>query len=165
MATSWVSKYVLVGTNGMKTSLGFRQERDGATPDVDFTAALVAHNLLATALGNVTDANIYSSQLTSLVAGSSAKPAAADITDMAFVQVYLNDPAQLPKYHNLRIPAPIVSMFNADLITVDKTDADLIAFVGVLSDDFVVSDNEVINTTVDDGVAGGFWASVKKSSR
>jgi hypothetical protein len=165
MATSWVSKYVLVGTNGLKTSLQFRQERDGGTPDVDFTAALIAHNLLATALGNVTDANIYSSQLTSLVAGSSTKPADADITDMAFVQVYLNDPADLPKYHTLRIPAPVISMFNADLITVDIADADLVAFVNALSDEFVVSDNEVINTTVQDGVAGGYWASVKKSSK
>ena len=165
MATSWISRYILVGTNGLKTSLSFRQERDGATPDVDFTAALIAHNLLATALGNVTDANIYSSQLTSLVDGSSSKPADADITDVAFVQVYLNDPADLPKYHTLRIPAPIAGMFNADLITVDIADTDLVAFVDVLHDDFVVSDGEVINTDEDNGVAGGYWASVKKSSK
>lgn len=165
MTTNWKSQFVLVGTNGMKTSLTFAQQLAGATPDVDFTEALTSHNLLATALGNVTDANIYSSNLVSLVAGSSAKPADADITDMAFVQVYLNDPADLPKYHTLRIPAPIISMFNADLVTVDSADADLIAFVDVLHDHFRVSDNEIINTDEDDGIAGGYWASVKKSSK
>jgi len=165
MASTWRSSITLVDTKGIKSTVNFRQDLDEATLAEDFAIAAVQHGDLVTQLMLVTDANRYSESLTVAMGGSPALPADADVTDMALVQTYLNATGELAKYHTLRIPAPVDGIFETDLITIDKEDAALIAFVAEVGGYFVVSDGEVINLAIDDGVAGGSWTSVKKSTR
>jgi hypothetical protein len=164
MASTWRSSITLVDTKGIKSTVNYRQDLDEATLAEDFAIAAAQHVDLVTQLMLVTDANRYSESLTVGMGGSPTLPADADVTDMGMVQTYLNDAGELGKYHTLRIPAPVDGIFEVDLITIDKLDAALIAFVAEVGGYFVVSDGEVINLAIEDGIAGGSWASVKKST-
>lgn len=165
MTSTWRSSVTLVDTKGLKSTVNFIQELTETLLSEDFAIAAVQHADLVTALELVTDANVYSEQLTVGMGGSPALPADADITDMGMVQTYLNATGEVGKYHTLRIPAPVDGIFETDLVTIDKADAALVAFVAEVGGYFVVSDGESINLTIDDGIAGGSWASVKKSTR
>lgn len=165
MTSVWRSSVTLVDTKGLKSTVNFRQDLDEVTLAEDFAIAAAQHVDLVTQLMLVTDANRYSESLTVGMGGAPALPAAADITDMALVQTYLNATGELAKYHTVRIPAPVDGIFESDLVTIDKIDAALIAFVAEIGGYFTVSDGESINLTIDDGIAGGSWASVKKSTR
>lgn len=164
MASSWRSSVTLVDTKGLKSTVNFMQELDEPTLAEDFAIAAAQHVALVTQLLLVTDANRYSESLAVGMGGSPALPADADVTDVGMVQTYLNATGELAKYHTVRIPAPVDGIFEVDLVTIDKLDAALIAFIAEIGGYFVVSDGEIINLTIDDGIAGGSWASVKRST-
>lgn len=156
--SEFVYRVTLIDTKALKSTLSF------ALSDTVYADAVTAIGLFATALGLVTDANIYSEHLVEIISGGVALPADADITDEALVVTYLSGAAEVPKFWNLRIPAPVAGVFESDGITVDKTDADLIDLILNLATNMYVSDGEVIDTTQDDGINHGFWRSVKKST-
>lgn len=165
MASTWRHTFVLLDSNKLKTTLNFISEQSGVDIAAEFASANLADDNLALELVDVTDANIYSRTLSYLKGGTASLPADADITDVALVSCYLTGAGVLPKYTTIRIPAPSAGIFGSDGVTIDKTDADLVSYVGVLADDFVVSDGESIVTDIDDGIAGGSWTSVKKTSK
>jgi hypothetical protein len=156
--SDFVYRVTLIDTKALKTSLSF------ALSDTVYADAVTAIGLFATALGLVTDANIYSEHLIEVISGGVALPADADITDEALVVTYLSGAAEVPKYWNLRIPAPVDGLFNADGVTVDITDTDLVDLVLNIATNCFVSDGEVVDVSVDDGISHGFWRSVKKST-
>jgi hypothetical protein len=121
--------------------------------------------LVKNAFAAVTDANFYSESLALLVGGSPALPAAADITDEAAIVAYLSGTGEAPKFHVVRIPAPIDGMFNADKVTVDITNQPLQDYIAELAAGVVLSDGESINLDEDEGIKSGSWRSVRKSSK
>lgn len=164
MASTWRATFVLVDTKALKTTLNFIYEADNLTLADEFADANTAMDDLKTDLDAVTDANFYSETLTLLKSGNQALPADADITDLAKVAVHLSPAGEIPKYATLRIPAPISALFESDGVTVDETNANLIAYVAELAN-WTVSDGETIQTANDNGIASGWWASASKSTR
>ena len=165
MASDWKYKVTLVGSNSLRTTLIYNFHSDEALLADALAAIVTASGLVATELGQLSDANIYNEDITYLVGGSSTLPADADISDEAVVMCYLTGAGVIPKYHPIRIPAPVSGLFESDLLTVDETNADLITYVGLLEASWQVSDGEAIDTEVDNGIASGWWRSVKKSGK
>jgi hypothetical protein len=149
----------LIDTKALKTNLRFML---AAT---DYVTARADATDIEYALGLVTDANIYQSSVIEQVTGAADLPADADITDEALVVTYLSGTGEIPKFWNLRVPAPVAAMFNADGVTVDITYQNLQDLVATLSTKALVSDGEAIDLDIQEGIASGFWRSVKKSSR
>jgi hypothetical protein len=149
----------LIGTNSLKTTLNFM------IPQALYVDADAAALQLLVALQAVTDANVYSETLTEIRSGSTALPADADVTDEALVITYLSGTGEAAKYHPIRIPAPIAGMFLGDLVTVDITNQPLQDWVAELSQHVEVSDGESIVLDIDEGIASGYWRSVKKLGR
>jgi len=112
----------------------------------------------------VTDASVFKSTLVEILTGDASLPADADVTDEALVVCYLSGTGEVPKYWNLRIPAPVEAMFNEDLVTVDITYQNLQDLVSTLSTEAKVSDNESLNLDIQEGIKNGYWRSVKKST-
>jgi hypothetical protein len=165
MASDWKYTVTLLGSNALKTTLIYNFHSEEALLADALAALVTASGLINTSLGIISDANIYNESLTYLMGGSPALPSGADITDEAVVITFLTGAGVIPKYHAIRIPAPVAALFESDLITVDETNSDLITYVGLLESSWQVSDGEVVNTTVDNGIASGWWRSVKKSGR
>jgi hypothetical protein len=165
MASDWKYAVTLLGSNAMKTTLVYNFHSDEALLADALAALVTASGLVATSLGLISDANIYNESLTYLMGGSPALPGDADITDEAVVITFLTGAGVIPKYHPIRIPAPVSTLFESDLITVDETDTDLIAYVALLEASWQVSDGESIDTEVENGIASGWWRSVKKSGK
>lgn len=165
MASDWRATVGLVDSKGIKTHLSFNYHSDQAVLLDGFTEANDAFTALVTDLEAVTDANVYSETLVYLKAGDTAL-GSGDVTDVASVLCYLSGTGEIPKYYTLRIPAPVSGIFGADGVTIDKADADLVAYVAnFLSGGFWVSDGEFINDDQDDGIKGGSWTSVKKTKQ
>lgn len=146
----------LMGSNGRKTSINF-----DLGDVLDHTTALASAGALKAALLTVTDATIAQERLSHVIPGSQTIPAAGvDVFEEALVTVHLNPVTSLPKYHNLRIPAPKIALFEAqtgagrDIIS--KDNADLQAFVQAIIDEAYVSDGEKPNNTHQyNGIANG----------
>jgi hypothetical protein len=157
----------LIDERAMKSTLNFQMDVSEATSAENFTLAVGEGATISAALLAVSDALVYSENLTYLISGGSSLPADADITDEAAIVCFLSEAAEVPKYHVLRIPAPADAIFEADGVTVDESDSDLIAYVDALSESgsVVVSDGEQINVDLENGISHGFWRSVKKSSQ
>lgn len=166
MASDWKYTVTLLGSNALKTTLVYNFHSEEALLADALAAIVTQSGLIATSLGLLSDANIYNEDIKYLIGGSPALPADADITDEAVVITFLTGAGVIPKYHPIRIPGPVAGLFESDLITVDETNSDLITYVGLLeSGGWEVSDGEVVNTAVDNGIASGWWRSVKKSGR
>lgn len=164
MASTWRISFTLIDQRALKTTLNYIYVASNVTLADEFSDANQAMADLKAALDAVTQGNFYSENLTYIKAGSPTLPGSADVTDLAMVVCYLSGAGEVPKYHTLRIPAPVPGLFEADGVTVDKTDADLVAYVAEVAG-FTVSDGEQIDTSIDDGIARGWWASAKKSAR
>ena len=165
MTSIWRYSAVLVDTNALRTVMNFIMPQDEVSLDLEFAAADAAMLQIKTTLGAITDANFYRETLSLLVGGSAALPADADITDEAAVLTYLTGAGEVPKFHLIRVPAPIDGLFLGDGTTVDDTVQALIDYISDLESYVEVSDGEVIDTSVNNGISYGFWRSVKKSSR
>jgi hypothetical protein len=165
MASDWKYTVTLLGSNALKTTLVFNFHSEEALLADALAALMTAQGLVNTSLGLLSDSNIYNESVTYLIGGSPALPADADITDEAVVITFLTGAGVIPKYHPIRIPAPVSGLFESDLITVDESNSDLITFIGLLEASWQVSDGESINTAVDNGIATGWWRSVKKSGK
>lgn len=165
MASDWKYNVTLLGSNTLKTTMVYAFHSEEALLADALAAIITASGLIATSLGLISDANIYSETITLLQGGSPALPSDADVSDEAVVVTFLTGAGVLPKYHPIRIPAPVSTLFESDLLTVDETDTDLIAYVAQLAASWQVSDEESINTAVDNGIASGWWRSVKKSGK
>lgn len=157
----------LVDQRAHKSTVSYLMPLSEATEVENFTIAATDAALINTALDAVTDANIFSETLSALLSGTSSLPVSADVTDEAAIVCFLSEAAEIPKYHVLRIPAPIDALFEADEKTVDETNAALIAFVDAVSEtnSVQVSDGEQINVDLENGISHGFWRSVKKSGQ
>jgi len=149
----------LIGTNSLKTTLNFM------IPEEDYEDADAAALNLLVALNAVTDANVYNETLTEIRSGAATLPSDADVTDEALVITYLSGTGESAKYHPIRIPAPIDAMFLGDKVTVDITNQPLQDWVAELSQHVEVSDGESISLDIDEGIASGYWRSVKKLGR
>lgn len=166
MASDWRITVTLLDTIGLKTTMNFIYSADELTLADEFSAANDAATALVSDLEAVSDATVYSERVAYLKSLDETLPADADITDVAQVVTYLTPDGVLPKYHVLRIPAPVSGIFTADGKTIDIADADLIAYVAnFLDGEFEVSDGEHIDDTIDNGIKGGSWTSVKKNSK
>ena len=157
----------MIDERALRTTLNFMMETSEATSAENFTLAVTEGAAITAALLAISDALVYAENLTFLVSGASSLPADADITDEAVVVCFLSEAAEIPKYHVLRVPAPVDAMFEADGVTVDETLAALITYVAALDENtsVVVSDGEVINTDLENGISHGFWRSIKKTAR
>ena len=165
MASLWRYSITLVDSNALKTVMNYIIPASGADLTAEFTEAEGAAQLVKTALDALTDANFFRETLTLFMAGDSALPGDADITDEAAIVTYLTGAGVIPKFHTLRVPAPIEALFIGGLTDVDIANSDLITYVAELSADVEVSDGESINTAVNDGLVDGWWRSAKKSAR
>lgn len=160
--TEFTYQVVLVGTDGLKSSLNF-DLGDFAEADAgaDFLAALNAANQIRGALVDVTDANVTEESLRHVVSQDNQLPASADVFEEALVSTHLNAPAEAEKIHNLRIPAPIIGMFEGttgtDRDIVDKNNALLVQYVQQVSQHSYVSDGEQVNTAAGtNGIKRGY---------
>ena len=149
----------LIGTNSLKTTLNFM------IPEEDYADADAAATQLLLVLNAVTDANVYNETLTEIRSGSGTLPSDADVTDEALIVTYLSGTGEAAKYHPVRIPAPIDAMFLGDKVTVDITNQPLQDYIAELSQHVEVSDGESINLDIDEGIASGYWRSVKKLAK
>lgn len=157
----------LVDSNAEKTVLNFIIPDPGlAGQGLDFQAAYDSAQLVQTELLDVTGANIYKETLGRYLDGDSALPAGPmrDVTEEIAVSCYLTGVGELPKFATVRIPAPLDALFTA-LNDVDESNADLIAYIAQLEANVVVSDNEVIDTTVSDGIASAWWRTKARVTR
>jgi hypothetical protein len=163
MASTWRYSVTLIDTKALKTTLNFVAEFDGLGLTEEFDAAQIAAGALKTDLEAVSDANVYSESLTYVMGGSSSLPADADITDELAIVAFLTPAAEAPKYHTLRVPAPIAAAFESDGVTLDETNSDVIAYVDNF-ETWEVSDGEHVVTANANGISHGFWRSRAKST-
>jgi len=148
----------LIDTKANRTSMRFD------LADTAYVDAATAAAAIEAAIELVTDASVFKSTLVEILTGDASLPADADVTDEALVVCYLSGTGEVPKYWNLRIPAPVEAMFNEDLVTVDITYQNLQDLVSTLSTEAKVSDNESLNLDIQEGIKNGYWRSVKKST-
>ena len=166
MSKRWKAYISLVGAKLPTTQMSFDLNVDeGGTVTDQFAEANTALSNIVTALEGVTTANIIRASL-SWDQVQSGVVGLGDVTDEAAVSVYLNGAGELKKLHTLRIPAPQSDLFTAgDPNKVDITSPDLIAYVGALQAYALVSDRETIQTAVQNGIDGGYWRSVSRSTK
>ena len=148
----------LIDTKANRTSVRFD------LADTAYVDAATAAAAIEAAIVLVTDASVFKSTLVEILTGDASLPADADVTDEALVVCYLSGTGEVPKYWNLRIPAPKEAMFNEDLVTVDITYQNLQDLVSTLSTEALVSDGESLDLDINEGISHGFWRSVKKST-
>lgn len=156
----------LIDERALRTTLNFLMDVNEATSAENFTLAVGDASTISTALLAVSDALVYNESLAYLIGGASTLPADADISDEAAIVCFLSEAGEVPKYHVMRIPAPVDSLFEADGVTVDEADADLISYIDAVSEtnSVVLSDGEQINVDLENGISHGFWRSVRKST-
>lgn len=166
MSERWKAHVTLIGAKLPQTVMSYDLNVDeGGLISDQFNEANTALTNIVTALEAVTTGNVIRASL-SYDQTQSGVLGAGDVTDEAAVSVYLNGAGELAKLHTLRIPAPEAALFTAgDPNKVDITNADLIAYVGALQAYAFVSDGETIQTTVQNGIDGGYWRSVARSTK
>lgn len=170
MASTYEVALTLRDSKALTTTLRFTGIFIGADAPAEYALALAAAQQLQQSIEAVTDAIVAKNTLAYVVAGDTAVPAAgvADITDECAVVCFLTAAGVAPKYHTLRIPAPIDGMFESDGYTLDESNVPVQQFVANFDDadiEFSVSDNEKIVTANDNGISHGFWRSRSKSTR
>lgn len=158
-----VFKYriVLQGTRpDDKTSLIFSL---GDFDPVVWADVLNAANQIRGSLVAITDANVAGEFITGTVSEDNQLPAGADTTDELVIITHLNAPATAEKLHALRVPAPVDTVWNPDLQTLDMANADVVQFVQQISQHAEVSDGETINTSSGvNGMKRGYFRSRAK---
>lgn len=166
MSERWKAHVTLIGSKLPQTVMSFDLNVDeGGLVSDQFAEANTALTNIVTALEAVTTANVIRASVT-FDQTQSGSLGTGDVTDEAAVSVYLNGAGELKKLHTLRIPAPEPAIFTAgDPNKVDITNADLIAYVGALQAYALVSDDETIQTAVQNGIDGGYWRSVSRSTK
>ena len=166
MSEFYLYSATLVDWQNHKTTMNFRIPAGGGTQAEDDAAARVSMAAVKAALLNVTDANISAERLISVEGGTTTLPATSEhgVEEEIALSVYLTGAAELPKYAQVRIPAPEDDLFSA-LVEVDRDAADLVAYVAALAANTEVSDGEQINTAVTDGIAAAWWRSKSKVDR
>lgn len=165
MASVWRYSVTLIDTHSHRTTVHYRGEFSGLSLTDEFGLAQTAAADLLTDLKAITDASVYSESLAYLIPGSEALPADADVTDELVMSLWLSDVGQLNKFATARVPAPIDAMFESDTITLDKTNANVIAYVANFNlpdNGFQVSDGEYVVTGRENGIVGGKWRSRAK---
>jgi len=168
MASTYEGAITMIDAKALKTTLRVGGIFSGIDENDEFSLAKAALAALVVALGNVSGANVYKSSLTLITGGGTALPAGTDITDEAAVVCFLTAEGVAPKYHTLRIPAPLAAVFESDLITVDESNADVQAFVSEFGQEdvgWMVSDGEYVELLNENGISHGFWRSKAKSSQ
>lgn len=165
--TAFTYSVKLRGTDNLISTLNF-DLGDFAEADAgaDFLAALNAANQIRGALADITDANIAEEALRHAISEDTQLPANADVFEEALVTVHLNPPASVEKVHNLRIPAPVIDLFqdttgNARDV-VDPTNALLQQFVQQVAQHAYVSDGERVDTTHPNGGIKQGFRNIKK---
>ncbi len=166
---NFVYSITLVDQRAHRTTLNYKMFYNGATQSENFDSATSDGAAIAAALLAVSDALVATERLTFEVGGSTSVPAAADVTDEAAVVCFLSEAAEIPKYHTMRVPAPVAALFEADEKTVDETNAALITYIAAVGEQVgdigvIVSDGEQINLDLENGISHGFWRSLKKRS-
>lgn len=165
--TAFTYTVVLRGTDNEKSTLTYDlgDFNTGVAGD-DFAAALAAAAAIKTELAAVTDAFIAEESVRHVISQDSQLPAAADIFEEALVTVYLNQPTEAEKVHQIRIPAPSAGLFlgtnGAELDIVDINDPDLTAYVGELASSVYLSDGEQINTSTGTGGIKKGYRNIRK---
>ena len=166
MSERWKAHVTLVGSKLPQTVMSFDLNVDeGGLVSDQFNEANTALTSIVTALEAVTTANVIRASVT-YDQTQSGTLGSGDVTDEAAVSVYLNGAGELTKLHTIRIPAPEPALFTAgDANKVDITNPNLITYVGALQAYSFVSDGEIIQTAVQNGIDGGYWRSVSRSTK
>ena len=162
MTSLWRYTVTLVDERALRTVLNFMSEQDGIGLSEEFDSLMIDAAALLSDLLAVSDALLYSETATYLMGGDTALPADADISDEAAIVCFLSAAAAVPKYHVLRIPAPIDALFESDGVTVDESNAALIAYIDNFDTAFQVSDGEPVIVANENGISHGFWRSRAK---
>ena len=172
MPSDWYGGVTLIDYDSKKTSLRFTI---GTLTGVSLAdEAQEAYNRmdgLIDALKAVTDANVSSAFLRMEDPGDWADeglPSDADVSDEAVISVHTNDSLREAEVDQLRIPGPKRALWvNSNPSNgLNKTNSDLQAYVALFEEDFMFSDGEHVNTDEGtEGIAGGYWRSVKKAIR
>lgn len=120
--------------------------------------ALAAMTVVRNTLAAVTNAVVRAVTVTQIVHEDGSRPAdqSADTFEEAAIVTYLNEDTEPEKLHVVRIPAPVVGLFQSDHQTVNTGNAQLLAYIDALGDHVLVSDGESIQTSNNDGVKYGY---------
>jgi hypothetical protein len=169
--TSFIYRLRLVDGAGEQSTLTYDLGNfSEADAGADFLAAQNAANQIRGALVDLTDANVSSETLSSVISSDNQLPdASVLIGEEALIFVHLNAPNEAEKLHKLRIPAPTDSaVFLADGRTVDPTASLVVQYVQQVAQHSVVSDGEAVNTAAGaygNGVSdpAGYKRTVKRS--
>lgn len=134
------------------------------TEPVDYAAVQSAANQILGALDTISDGVVSESTITALHSQSSVIPADADTTDELVISVFINATGETPKYATIRVPAPVDGVWEANNVTLDKTNADVIQYVQQVGQHSVISDGESINLAVGSGgINKGYFRSRPKT--
>lgn len=130
---------------------------------LDHVSAQNAANQIRGALVAITKAFVRYERLTEILSEDGTRPSdtSADCFEECRITTYLD--ATGDKLHNIKVYAPIDTMFLPDGETLDTANAAVIQYVQQLSQHAFVSDGESINTTVTDGIKEGWKASSSRS--
>lgn len=166
MSEYFLYKATVTDWQNHSTVMNYRIPATGVDQAAEDANARTAMANLKAALLAVTDGNITKETLTAVEGGTSTLPATSEhgVEEEIVISAYLSGAAEIPKYATLRIPAPEDDLF-ATLVDVDLAAADLVAYVAAIAANAEVSDGEVVNTTVTNGIADAYWRSRAKIDR
>lgn len=168
MASTWRYSVTLIDSKAIKTTLNYEGLFSGLSLEDEFGLAQTAAADMKAALLDITDALVYREALAYQIGGGTSLPADADVTDELAIIAFLTADDVAPEYATLRVPAPVDAVWESDGITLDKTNADVIAYVALFDlpdNGFQVSDGQYVETDNQDGISSGHWRSKAKSTR
>lgn len=159
---AWFGTSEWRGLNGKITTKRFQIKVDTGTPvPSQFAEAVTNHDAIVAALDNITDATLQDKAVSYTV--QSYAIGVGDITESALLNVWAEDvdnDIDVLAISQLYVPAPNIGIFmgtsGADMDIVDRSDAQLQAFVDAVAAGAYISDHETIDTgTAVNGIENG----------
>jgi len=156
--TVFTAVFAFKGANDKISRLTFKTpDIGGLVPDA-FADAVARATALRTALNTISDAPVV--EVTILYPAFEASDAGAgDVFEKALLVTRIPSTEDASKTANVTVPAPSIGIFQGatgvDRDRIDITDADLLEFISELSDNWTVSDGEVIDVTTSGGLVSG----------
>ncbi len=169
MSYLYTGKVTLIDEQGLKTTLTYDLGTSAGTdPSIEFPAAKNSFDSIVTALAAITTANIFQAAILFRddTQEDATLPAEAEVPEEAAVSLHIAAAPAPEKYHYIRVPAPVDTLFLADGVTVDSNNAALQAYVAALAAETTVSDGETIVTARGSGgIAAGHLRFKARSTR
>lgn len=158
----------LRGTDNSITTINYELD-EPATLAFDQTKVTAMVGQISAALSALTTASIAEESIRLSMNEDSTLPSSADVFEEATVTVWLSEPSDAEKLYNIRIPAPVQSIFLAtsgeNRNVVDVTSAALGTYVNALAANTLVSDGETISVARAVDVKRGYRSTKAKNFR